>query len=383
VRIVSDRNIPYVAEAFAELGEVVCLPAAQIDAASVREADILLCRSTVKVNAALLEGSRVRFVGTAVIGTDHLDVRWLEARGIEWASAPGSNADSVALWWMSALATLCRRERIDLGSLRIGVVGVGHVGSRIARLARALGHAPMLCDPPRARVEGSAGFVSLDAILRSADLVSLHVPLSADGEDATRGLLSAERLSRLRPGAIVLNACRGEVVDGAALTETLLAGKLRGLLDVFPGEPSPDPQLVAAAAIATPHIAGHSLDGKVNGTDAIYRAACAFLGRTPRYDVHAQLAAPTPSALTLDVHGRSDAEVIGEALHPYYDIERDDTALRAIVREPESGRGAAFRAYRDDYPARREPKGVTVTLAQPRARVAAVLEVLGMFTARK
>jgi erythronate-4-phosphate dehydrogenase len=383
VRIVSDRNIPYAAEAFAELGEVVCLPASQIDAASVRDADLLLCRSTLKVNAALLAGSRVRFVGTAVIGTDHLDVPWLEAHGIKWASAPGSNADSVALWWMCALTTLCRREQIDLGALRVGVIGVGHVGGRVARLARALGHEPMLCDPPRARIEGGAGFVSLDAIVRSADLVSLHVPLSNDGDDATRGLLSAERLARLRPSTIVLNACRGEVVDAAALTEALHARTLRGLLDVFPGEPSPDPALVAGAAIATPHIAGHSLDGKVNGTDAVYRAACAFLGRAPSYDVHARLAPPAPRSITLDAHGRSDAEVLGDALSAYYDIERDDAALRAIVAGPASGRGAAFRAYRDDYPARREPKGVTVTLAQPRARVAAVLDVLGMVTARK
>jgi erythronate-4-phosphate dehydrogenase len=383
VRIVSDRNIPFVAEAFGELGEVVCLPASQIDAAAVRDADLLLCRSTLKVGPALLEGSRVRFVGTAVIGTDHLDLRWLAERGITWASAPGSNADSVALWWTAALVRLCLRQQLDPGSLRIGVVGVGHVGSRVARLAHAFGHAPLLCDPPRARAEGSAGFVALDAVLEGADVVTLHVPLASDGPDPTRGMVSAAHLARMKPGAVLVNTCRGEVVDGDALERALTSGRLRGLFDVYLGEPSPSPALVGAAVVATPHIAGHSLDGKVNGTDAIYRAACAFLGRLPTFDVKARLPPPVPEQVVLDPHGHSDAEVLDQALRPYYDIAADDAALRRIVALPEGERGPAFRAYRDAYAARREPRGVTLLLEQPRGRVNAVIGALGMIPARR
>ena len=303
----SDRNIPFVAEAFAELGTVVTMPAAEIDAASLRDADLLLCRTTIKVGPALLEGSKVRFVATATIGTDHLDLPYLAARGIPWASAPGSNADSVALWWAAAMATLCRKRAIDITALRIGVVGVGHVGKRIAALARALGPAPILCDPPRARAEGF-GFTELDALLAASDVISLHVPLSDEGVDRTRGLITAARLAALRPGTILINACRGEIVDGAALTISLASGQVRGVLDVFPGEPSPDPALIAAAELATPHIAGHSLDGKVNGTDAIYRAACAFLGRPPGPSVTARLSAVAPA------RSRRDASRLRPAL---------------------------------------------------------------------
>ncbi len=378
MRIVSDRNIPFVEQAFRELGEVTTLPAAQIDAAAVRDADLLLCRTTIKVGPALLDGSRVRFVATATIGTDHLDLPYLERRKIVWASAPGSNADSVALWFASALARLCQREALDPAALRIGVVGVGHVGRRIAAIARAIGGTPLLCDPPRARAEGQAGFVSFDQLLAEAELVALHVPLIDDGEDATRGMLDAARIARLRRGTIVVNACRGEVVAGDALRDALASGRVRGVLDVFPGEPRPDPQLVRAATIATPHIAGHSLDGKVNGTDAIYRAACTFLGREPTFSVTALLPALQPAQVAVNAAPqRTDAEVLGDALQPFYDITADDRALREIVERPADEAGKAFRAYRDAYAVRREPKGAVIRLSPPRAPLAAVLSCLG------
>jgi erythronate-4-phosphate dehydrogenase len=381
VRIVSDRNIPFVEEAFAALGEVRTLAAAEIDAAAVRDADLLLCRSTIKVGPALLDGSKVRFVATATIGSDHLDLPYLARRGIPWASAPGSNADSVALWWTCALAALARRRNIDPTALRVGVVGVGHVGGRVAAIARALGHEPVLCDPPRARVEGlerTEAFVEIDELLERCDVVSLHVPLADEGPDATRGLLNAARLGRLRPGAVLINTCRGEVVDGDALREVLMAGRAHALLDVFPGEPAPDPALIAAAEIATPHIAGHSLDGKVNGTDAIYRAACAFLGRSATFDVHARLESLADEPRLVPTHHRSDAEVLELALRPFYEIDGDDAALRAIAAKPAGERAAAFRAYRDTYPVRREPRGVRMRLEPRRARLAAVLERLGL-----
>lgn len=378
VLIVSDRNIPFVEETFASLGEVRTLPAAQLDAEAVREADVLLCRTTVKVGPALLDGSRVRFVATATIGTDHLDLGYLARQGIAWASAPGSNADSVALWFTCALATLCERRALDPAALRIGVVGVGHVGRRVAALARAFGPAPLLCDPPRARAEGAADFVELDELLAKADVVALHVPLSDEGPDATRGMIDAARLDRLRPGVVLVNACRGEVVDGAALRRVLESGRVVGALDVFPAEPTPDPGLVRAAAIATPHIAGHSLDGKVNGTDAVYRALCAHLGRAPAGSVTARLPRPEPDQLLLHTQERSDAAVLLEALRPFYDIGVDDGALRAIVAGEEATRARAFRAYRDGYAVRREPRRVEVRLEPRRARVAAVLECLGM-----
>ncbi|HEX4462716.1 MAG TPA: 4-phosphoerythronate dehydrogenase, partial [Polyangia bacterium] len=250
MRIVADANISYVQDAFGPLGDVITLRSSEITRDAVRDADFVLTRSTVKVNEALLAGSRVRFVATATIGIDHIDGAWLDAAGIRWASAPGSNADSVVQWFAAAVARVP-----NLAARRLGIVGVGNVGKRIERLWRALDvPPPLLCDPPRARAEGpnnDAGFVTLDEILARCDLVTFHVPLTKSGADATVDLVDARRL---RPDAWLVNACRGEVLDSASALA--IANPI--LLDVFAGEPSPDPALVARALIATPHIAGHS-----------------------------------------------------------------------------------------------------------------------------
>ncbi|HWE31349.1 MAG TPA: 4-phosphoerythronate dehydrogenase, partial [Polyangia bacterium] len=285
LRIVADANIPYLHDAFGALGEVVTMPSRELSRDTVKEADLLLVRSTIRVNEALLANSRVRFVATATIGIDHLDAAWLDGAGIRWASAPGSNADSVVQWFAAALTTMSARVP-DVAHRQLGIVGVGNVGSRIERLFRALDvKPPLLCDPPRARREGGGAFVALDEILERCDLVTLHVPLTRSGEDATFHLVDVRRL---RKNAVLVNACRGEVLD----SESALAVDNMLLLDVFEREPTPDPRLIARAALATPHIAGHSLDGKANGTKIIYEAACAFLGIAPTWRPRSSLPPP-------------------------------------------------------------------------------------------
>jgi erythronate-4-phosphate dehydrogenase len=307
-------------------------------------------RSTVKVNAALLAGSRVRFVGTATIGIDHLDTAWLDGAGIRWASAPGSNADSVVQWFAGALAMVP-----DVARRQLGIVGVGNVGGRIERLWRALDvPPPLLCDPPRARAEGAAGFVGLDEIMARCDLVTLHVPLVRHGEDATVHLLDARRL---RPGAWLINACRGEVLAN----ETALAPDNPLILDVYEGEPRPDPRLVARARLATPHIAGHSLDGKAKGTQMIYEAACAFLKITPTWSPRESLP-PAPARIVVQCRQDGVAAAL-EAVAAGYDPAADDQALRAIVAAGDDG--TAFRRYRERYPERRELDGRVVQLPAP------------------
>jgi erythronate-4-phosphate dehydrogenase len=362
LRIVADQNIAYVEQAFATLGEVTALPAAQIDAQVVRDADLLLCRSTLKVGPALLEGSRVRWVATATIGTDHLDLPYLAARGIGWAAAPGSNADSVVQWFAAALLRL----GIDVKRTRIGVVGVGNVGRRIARLAALLAQAaqappPLLCDPPRARAEGSAAYVALEQLLAESDLVTLHVPLERTGAEATLRLLDAPHLALMRPGAGLINASRGEVIDESAL---LAARPRLGVLalDVFPGEPCPSPALVDVCSLATPHIAGHSLEGKINGTRMIYSAACRLLGTAETW-----VPAPPPAEpaeLVLDAT-RPEAELLLRALAAHYDIDRDHAALAQLVTLPAGERGAAFSRYRANYPLRRELSALTLICFSP------------------
>jgi erythronate-4-phosphate dehydrogenase len=366
MRIVADANIPYVRDAFGALGEVVTLPSGELTAAAVREADLLLTRSTVKVNQALLAGSRVRFVATATIGIDHLDTAWLDGAGIRWASAPGSNADSVVQWFAAASARVPALERRQLG-----IVGVGNVGGRIERLWRALDvPPPLLCDPPRAVAEKRTDFVSLDEIIARCDLVTLHVPLTRSGADATVHLVDPRRL---RAGAWLVNACRGEVLDTAAALDS----EVPLLLDVFEGEPAPDPRLVERATLATPHIAGHSLDGKANGTQMIYEAACAFLGRAPTWSARQSL--PPPPARVVVRSAEDGVRAVLEAVAAGYDIGADDAALRAIARSGQvaEARGAAFRKYREQYPERRELAGRVVHLPRPLPDAIAMLNRYG------
>lgn len=358
MRIVADANISYVRDAFAPLGDVETLPSSELTPERVRDADLLLVRSTVKVNAALLERSRVRFVATATIGIDHLDTQFLDGAGIRWASAPGSNADSVVQWFAAAMSRVG-----DVAHRQLGIVGVGNVGSRVARLWRALDvPPPLLCDPPRARREGG-GFVTLDEILERCDLVTLHVPLTRDGADATHHLLDARKLRR---DAILVNSCRGEVLD----TESALAVDNMLLLDVLEGEPTPDRRLIARAKLATPHIAGHSLDGKANGTKMIYDAACAFLGAAPAWSPRDSLP-PPPGPVV--VERRDDG--VGAALEAVaagYDPAADDAALRAM-RD-----GATFRRYRESYPERRELDGRAVRMRAPLVDAIRMLNAYGV-----
>ncbi len=380
MRIVADQNIPQVEGAFSALGRVEVLRSSEITSERVRDADLLLVRSTVKVGEALLSGSRVRFVATATIGTDHLDLAWLRRQGIAVSSAPGSNAQSVAEWWLAALLDELERQQIaSLAGLRLGVVGVGQVGGRVAALGEALGMQVSRCDPPRARRE--ADFVSepLDDLVPGVDVLTLHTPLHDEGLDATRGLMSAARLARLRAGAILINAARGELVDGAALLAALQQNSLYGLCDVFPGEPAPEPELIAACQLATPHIAGHSLDGKVNGTVAIYRAACAHLGVAPSWSP--RLPEAQPRAISLATDAISDEAILQTLLRLRYDQAADDAALRAIARLSSDDRAAGWRRFRDGYRVRRELLGLVVRLPAPalaaRPRLAAALALLG------
>ncbi len=364
MRIVADRNISLVEDAFAELGEVVAVPSAAIDRARVAEADLLLVRSTVRVDEALLAGSRVRFVATATIGTDHLDVKYLEQSGIAWASAPGSNAPSVAEWWTAALLAAAQQKSRDPFGLRYGIVGVGNVGSRVEKVARAFGEV-RLCDPPRARRE-AGDFVALDDLLPEVDVLTLHVPLERTGPDRTIDLIDARRLARLPRGAWVINAARGDVLDGDALLLALESGAVgAALLDVWAREPTPDRRLVTAATIATPHIAGHSLDGKVAGTRMIYQAACRFLQRAPTWRPMLPPRAP------IEVDGG-----LGAVFDAHYPIVADDRALRAAALLSDEEYGRAFSRYRQSYPERRELAGRDVRCGST-APASNVLAALG------
>ncbi|MCX7886676.1 MAG: 4-phosphoerythronate dehydrogenase [Verrucomicrobiae bacterium] len=357
MKIVADPNIPFVLEAFGPLGHVVLVPGRTMTAHDVRDADCLLVRSVTAVNAALLEGSRVRFVATATIGTDHVDTAYLAGRGIGFASAAGSNANSVAEYVVAALLELAHRKNFRLRDKTLGVVGVGNVGSKVVRYAEALGMRVLQNDPPRQRSEGLNHFVSLERVLTEADIVTLHVPLTRTGTDATYHLFEPRR-------GIIINTARGAVLDNRALLQAPLEGLV---LDVWENEPDLLPGLLQKTDIGTPHIAGYSFDGKVNGTRMIYEATCSFFGLMPNWQP--QLPPPPVPKVELDATGLAEEEALRRVVSSVYDITADDRALRAAPHQ--------FDRLRAEYPVRREFFNTAVLLRNAPEQLRQMCAALG------
>jgi erythronate-4-phosphate dehydrogenase len=360
MKIIVDENIPYGKEAFSTLGEVITRPGRAISPEDVRDAELLLVRSITKVNAALLEGSSVRFVATATIGEDHIDKTWLAANGIGFSSAPGCNANSVGEYIVAALLHLTGKHGLRLPGMSLGVVGVGNVGSNVARKAAALGMTVVLNDPPLAEFTGDAKYRPLDELL-ACDFITTHVPLIKEGAHRTVHLIDEAILSRMKPGSFLLNTARGPVVGNGALLEALQRGHLRGaLLDVWEGEPEVRLDVLEAVDIATPHIAGYSFDGKVNGTRQIYEAACRHLGVPAAWSVDALL--PEPEFPVVSLTG--DADELKRAVDTVYPLLEDDARMRAIKGQPAEGRAAYFDMLRKTYPRRREFQNTVVKLVE-------------------
>ncbi|MBD3239470.1 MAG: DUF3410 domain-containing protein [Chitinivibrionales bacterium] len=348
MKIVCDTNIPEAERVCSSLGQTVLAPGRQISSHMVKDADALLVRSVTPVDARLLEGSSVRFVASATIGVDHIDLDYLRRSAIAFAYAPGCNADSVAQYVVASLAWCARTTGWDPSGKTIGIIGVGNVGSRVARLSRALGLRPLLNDPPRARAEHDDVFRPLEEVLAQADVVTMHVPLTMAGTDATYHLVDERFVRRMKPGAIFVNTSRGRVVDEQALLGH--RQRLHALiLDVFDNEPSPSADIVRNCTLATPHIAGYSHDGKIRGTQMVYEALCRHLGRTPRIDLLAEIAAVV-EAMEPSPDGQSVCDTILRA----YPVHEDHARFAPILRLSNDERAAFFDRLRREYPVRLE-----------------------------
>ncbi len=348
MKIVVDENMPHAVELFAEFGEVIPLLGRQMQARDLLDADVLLVRSVTRVNGDLLATSpKLGFVGTATIGTDHVDKALLASRNIPFFSAPGCNKYSVGDYVLSALLVLAERYELDLSAMTLAVIGAGNTGECVAGKAQALGMRVLRCDPPRARDNPAGGFVDYQTAL-GADIVSFHVPITREGQDATYHLLDAEQIAARPAGQILINASRGEVWDNQALLARQLSdAPLQLVMDVWENEPEPLVALVPHTEIATPHIAGYNLEGKARGTWMLYQALCQQLGREPRQDLSRLLPAPDVQAV---VPGRApDQALIKQLVHLVYDVRRDDARFRARVGQPGS-----FDEQRKHYPERRE-----------------------------
>lgn len=384
MKIICSTNIPYAEEAFRSLGELTILAPKEITADRVRDADALVIRSTLRANRALLEGSRVRFVGTATIGTDHMELAYLDQAGITWCAAPGCNANSVAEYVTTALLCLSQRHGFTLAGKTIGVVGVGNVGRRVVQKAQALGLRVLQNDPPRHAAENNPVFLPLEQLLAEADILTLHVPLTKTGPYPTWHLADRRFFEQLKPGVIWLNAARGAAMDSDAFLEARATDKVAGaVLDTWEGEPAFRTDVLANADIATPHIAGHSFEGKVMGTVMVYHALCRFLGVKPNWAPDGQLPAegllPTPIVpeIRLDPAGLSEEAALWRIVRPVYDIEADDRRLREGAGMEPKARGEHFEKLRKDYPIRREFRFTRVALPKGHPRLEAKIRDLG------
>ena len=377
MKIVVDENIPYGREAFESLGEVMTVPGRAIASEHVRDAELLMVRSVTKVNGDLLNGSNVRFVATATIGEDHIDKAWLAERGIRFASAPGCNANSVGDYIVAALLELASDFDLTLSGMSLGVVGCGNVGRRVLAKATALGLGCVVNDPPMARSTAEPLYRPLGDIFE-CDIVTTHVPLTKTGLDATYHLVNESFLRSMKPGSFFINTARGGVNDTAALKAVLNDGHIRAaILDVWEDEPLVDPELLAMAFIATPHIAGYSFDGKVNGTRQIYEAACRFLGVPVVWNPAPLL--PKPECPVVDLNS-ADPDAVRAAVQAVYAIRDDDARMRHTLDLPEEERGAYFDRLRKEYPHRREYHNTHAQLTPPSADLDRALAGIGFRT---
>lgn len=336
MKVIVDNKIPYIKGNLEKIAdEVVYLPGHAFTRDEVKDADALIVRTRTLCNAELLAGSRVRFIATATIGFDHIDTAYCREAGIEWTNCPGCNAGSVEQYVHASLLLLKLHKGLYLEKATLGIVGVGHVGKRVQRMAEALGMRVLLNDPPR-EDNGEAGFVSLQTIAEESDVITFHTPLNREGKYNTFHLADASFFGGLKRIPYIINSSRGEVVDASALLEALETGKVKdAVIDTWEGEPGISLELLQKVFVGTPHIAGYSADGKANATRMSLEALCRFFGKTAEFSI---VAPPLPER----IYSENPEEAYLQVYNPMEDSVR-------LKESPEK-----FEWFRGNYPLRRE-----------------------------
>ena len=347
MKIIIDNKIPYIKGALESFAEVIYLPGSETTAEVVKDADAIITRTRTKCNKDILEDSSVKFIATATIGFDHIDTEYCKHAGIEWTNAPGCNAESVNQYISSALFSWSMKNRTELKGKTIGIVGVGQVGSRVAKTCEIIGMKVLLNDPPRERIESSEKFVSLKTIQKEADIITFHVPLNMKGEDATYHLVNDNFIQGLNKKPLLINSCRGEVFDTKAVYNSKQTNSISGLIiDCWENEPEINLDLLNKVDYGTPHIAGYSKDGKANGTKMSVQAVSRFFNLSIDNWKPAQIELPKNTIIEIDGNQRREYSILAEAVLSTYDIENDFDTLKD---SPE-----LFEKLRGDYPVRRE-----------------------------
>lgn len=370
MKIVADDKIPFLKGALEPYAEVVYISGQNIDSKVVANADALLIRTRTKCTEQLLKDSKVKFIGTATIGFDHIDRSFCSKRNIFWTNAPGCNSSSVQQYVAASLLKISAEFRLDLKGKTLGIVGVGNVGSKVEKFAKLIGMNVLLNDPPRARKEGEAGFVSLNTILFESDIITVHVPLKIVGDDKTWHMFNTRSFKKMKKGTWFINSSRGEVAETVSLKRTLAMGKLGGaVLDVWEHEPDIDLELMALTFLSTPHIAGYSTDGKALGTAMVVKSLSDFFGLPLKDWYPSDIPSVENAEIVINGKSKSDIEIVREAVFYTYNIDEDNIRMRFAPSDFEKQRG--------DYQVRREFPAYTVKLINSTKKQGALLKELG------
>lgn len=373
IKIIADNKIPYLKGVLEPYADIEYYPGKMITSRIVKDADALFIRTRTKCNRDLLDGSNVKFITSATIGFDHIDTDYCKKQKIIWTNAPGCNSSSVQQYVASALVTLSRKHGFSLRNKTLGVIGVGHVGTKVVSLAEYLGINVLLNDPPRMRNESPCGFVTLEGILRDCDIITFHVPLNMSGEDKTYHMIDDKLLEQTNHDSFVINTSRGAVADTNALKNALKSGKIAGaVIDVWEGEPEIDNELLDLADIATAHIAGYSADGKANGTAMSVQAVSKFFNLGIENWRPDNILLHDNTVISINNKTKSYEDIIAEAVIATYNIMEDNKRMR---QSP-----GTFEKQREDYPLRREFSSFTVKLSNKDKEVERVLRRMGFKT---
>lgn len=344
MKIIADKNIPYLKGIAEHFGEVTYLDGAAFTNETVKDADVLIVRTVTRFDESVLGGTSVKLICSATIGYDHIDTEYCDSHGIAWTNAPGCNSGSVQQYITSVLISISQKINFDLKSKTIGIVGVGNVGKKVARACEILGMKVLLNDPPRQAAKKGNDFVSLRTIMDEADVITFHTPLTKEVEYKTYHLADVDFFSALKKKPIIINSARGGIIDTNAIKNALEVGKISGVVvDCWENEPQIDPEYLNMAAIATPHIAGYSADGKANATRMSLNAIADFYHLSK--DPVSLVKEPAPANPLIDLNkysGNRIYEAILETYNPMDDFSH-------LVNDP-----AAFKRLRNEYPLRRE-----------------------------
>jgi erythronate-4-phosphate dehydrogenase len=370
IRIVADEKIPLLKGILEPYADVIYTDEVMLSRKLLRHADALLIRTVTTCDADLLEGSEVKFIGSSSAGFDHIDTLFCEKHGIHWVNAPGCNAVSVSQYACSALLSIAQKTGESLQDKTLGIVGVGNVGRRVQKLAETIGLKVLLNDPPRERSEGPGEFSSYFDTVERADILTFHVPLIRTGQDKTYHMFDQESLSKMKEDSWLINSSRGEVIRSADLKTALVSGRSPKLiLDVWENEPRIDLELLPYVFIATPHIAGYSLEGRTNGTAMIIRELAHFFDLPLRNWNSEMILVPEKKVIDFDGKERVKEDILREIVFSTYSIQDDDYRFRSNPK--------AFELYRANYPVRREFSAYHLRLKNTPSKIQELLSNIG------